>query len=150
MTWSSNTHTLISQFVLRDSLRQFRDGTKQSWPFGHVTHCLHVLREDTTCNADDTPRYTGHLHAQENSTKFFSGIGQTRQCTFYSIRVRAFRASQALTCFFPSGRDWNQLREFAIENSACYRRPLDHYVPLIDRYKNCPDGSKPWEKQGLV
>ena len=44
-------------------------------------------------------------------------------------------------------RDWNRLREFALQNSACYRRPLDHYVELIDRYKFCPDGSKPWEKQ---
>ncbi|KAF7188224.1 Phenylalanine aminomutase (L-beta-phenylalanine forming) [Pseudocercospora fuligena] len=120
-------HSIHCVFVLRDSLMQFRDGKEQSWPFPHVTHCLHVLREDTTCNADDTPRYTGHLHAQENSTTFFSGIGQTRQC-----------------------RDWNQLRDFAIENSACYRRPLDHFVPLLDRYKNCPDGSTPWDGHELA
>jgi hypothetical protein len=102
---------------------QYRDNEHQTWPFGHVTHCLHVLREDATCNADDTPRYTGHLHAQENHTMLFSGVGQTRMC-----------------------RDWSQLRQFAVEHSACYRRPSDHYLPLLDRYKDCPDGSKPWEQ----
>lgn len=114
--------TVAQQFVVRDSLLQFRDGEPQLWPFSHVTHCLHALREDTICNADDTPRYTGRLHAQANSTLIFSGVGQTRQC-----------------------RDWDQLRKHAIENSACYQRPTDKYVPLLDRYKHCPDGSEPWK-----
>lgn len=116
------TDALIFQFVLRQSIMQYHNGENQSWPFGHVTHCLHTLREDTTCNADDTPRYTGRLHAQKNWTIPSSGTGQIRKC-----------------------RDWKQLLGYAREHSACYRRPLDYYVPLIDRYKNCPDGSKPWE-----
>ena len=99
----------------------YRDGKHQLWPFGHVTHSRHVLRDATMCNADDTPRYTGKLHAQENATTLFSGIGQNRQC-----------------------RDWKQLREYALEHSACYRRPLDKYEPLLDRYKHCPDGSEQW------
>lgn len=119
----ANTHLL--QYVLRESLMQFRDGAKQTWAIGHVTHCLHVLREDVICDADDTPRYTGHLHAQENSTMLFSGTGQTRMC-----------------------RNWDKLREWSMEHSACYKRSTDHYVPLLDRYKNCPDGSTPWAQKG--
>ncbi|KXS93480.1 hypothetical protein AC579_9201 [Pseudocercospora musae] len=123
----SQHHAHNTNFVLRDSLMQVRDGKEQSWPFPHVTHRLHGLREDETCNADDTPRYTGQLHAQGNSTKFSSGISQKRQC-----------------------RGSNQLCGFAVENSAFYRRPFDHFVPLLDRYKNCPDGSTPWEGHELA
>ncbi|TVY45524.1 Phenylalanine aminomutase (L-beta-phenylalanine forming) [Lachnellula cervina] len=115
-------HSLHCVHVIRNALMEFRDNKDQTWPFSHVTHCLHTLREDITCNADDTPRYAGHLHAQINYTEFSSGIGQVRMC-----------------------RDWNKLRQYSIEHSACYRRPLDRYIPLLDRYKNCPDNSKPWE-----
>lgn len=103
---------------------QWHDNQTQSWEYSHVTHCLHVLREDTMCNADDTPRYTGALHAQKGLIDgLSSGLGQVRMC-----------------------RDWSKLHKFAVENSACYRRPLDHPISLLDRYKSCPDGSKPWEK----
>ncbi|KAG6119941.1 hypothetical protein E4U13_007108 [Claviceps humidiphila] len=115
-------HSLHCVYVLRDALRQFRNNDPQSWPFEHLTHCLLVLREDTICTAEDTARYTGHLHAQENKTDGVpSGVGAIRMC-----------------------RDWDALRRFAREHSACYYRPLDHWIPLADRYKRCPDGSKPW------
>lgn len=100
----------------------YHDNKNQTWGFEHVTHCLHVLREDATCNADDTPRYAGSLHAQVGHTVTSSGTGQIRMC-----------------------RDWSKLRQFALEHSACYRRPLDYAIPLLDRYKFCPDGSTPWE-----
>ena len=103
---------------------EYRDSKLQTWFFSHVTHCLHVLREDATCNADDLPRYTGRLNNEAGNSAVSSGTGEIHMC-----------------------RDWNKLREFAVKNSACYRRPSDHNVPLIDRYKNCPDGSKPWELQ---
>ncbi|KID94013.1 hypothetical protein MAJ_10007, partial [Metarhizium majus ARSEF 297] len=117
-------HSLHCVFLLRDVIMQYHDNKTQTWPYGHVTHCLHVLREDVMCAADDTPRYTGRLHAQENETVVESGIGQVRMC-----------------------RDWNKLRQLAIDNSACYYRPGHHYIPLLDRYKRCPDGSKPWENE---
>ena len=101
---------------------EYRDTENQTWPLKHVTHCLHVLREDTICNADDTPRYTGRLHSEAGHDKVSSGTGQIRMC-----------------------RDWNKLRQFALDHSACYKRPLDHPISLLDRYKYCPDSSKPWE-----
>jgi len=104
---------------------EYRDNKNQTWETAHVTHCLHVMREDTTCNADDTPRYSGALHAQAGHKAIFSGTGQTRMC-----------------------RDWSQLRQWEIENSACYRRPEhNEHMPLLDRYKFCPDDRKPWETQ---
>ena len=106
---------------------EFHDAKPQTWHFGHVTHCLHVLREDATCNADDLPRYTGALNAEAGHPTASSGTGEVRMC-----------------------RDWSQLREFALKHSACYRYPQDRHVPLLDRYKFCPDGNKPWmEQEGL-
>jgi Mycotoxin biosynthesis protein UstYa len=106
---------------------EYRANANQTWQTGHVTHCLHVLREDIICNADDLPRYTGRINAEAGNHIVSSGTGQIRMC-----------------------RDWSQLREFALHNSACYRRPSDHIIPLLDRYKFCPDGSKPWEKMDEV
>lgn len=110
----------LSQLLLRQSIMEFRDKKEQTWPLPHVTHCLHVLREDVLCYADDLPRYTGALHDEAGHIITSSGTGQVRMC-----------------------RDWKQLREWAVRRSACYHRPPDHYIPLLDRYKSCPDGSTP-------
>lgn len=37
-------------------------------------------------------------------------------------------------------RDWNQLRDFATENSACYKDSVDP-VPLKEHFGFCDDGS---------
>lgn len=70
------------------------------------------------CNADDTPRFTGG-HFEHPA----SGTGQVRAC-----------------------RDWAKLDEWARKHSACYREPDDPYdgSSELERYKNCPDGSRPW------
>ncbi|KAJ3497843.1 hypothetical protein NLG97_g1586 [Lecanicillium saksenae] len=117
-------HSLHCLFTLRDAIMEYHDGKNQTWPHPHLTHCLHTLREDIMCAADDTPRYAGRLHGQENETIVTSGLGQNRMC-----------------------RDWSKLYQYAVENSACYYRPTDRWIPLLDRYKKCPDGSKPWENK---
>jgi hypothetical protein len=45
-------------------------------------------------------------------------------------------------------RDWNQLEIWAKENSACYKNidPFNANIPIVERYKFCPYGDKPWEK----
>jgi len=63
----------------------------------HLGHCMHLLREDMMCHADDTPRYSGRLHSQANSSHPQAGIDQTRKC-----------------------RDFNKLYEWSIEHTACY------------------------------
>lgn len=94
---------------------------------GHLSHCLLLLRNEITCKADDTLLYTGHYHVLGNKTEFDPpGHGQTRVC-----------------------RDFSKLIQFARDNSACYYRPIEYYTPPLERYKYCPDGSKPWNgKEG--
>lgn len=76
------------------------------------------------CNADDTPRYTGKVNAEKGTKgEATSGIGQIRMC-----------------------KNWDNVVKWADEHSACYNyvnRTTPNF-PLRDRYKFCPDGSKPW------
>ena len=69
------------------------------------------------CHADDTPRYTGRLHAQANVSGPQSGIGQMRKC-----------------------RDFDKLYEWSLANSACYADPADPNASAEDWFKGCPDG----------
>lgn len=73
--------------------------------------------------ADDTPQYTGGLTIVGNKTVHIRpGTGQVRIC-----------------------RDWNALCQYALEHSACYYSPMDvPLIPILDKYKHCRDGSKPW------
>ena len=84
-----------------------------------------MLRESITCNADDDLLYTGKLHANVGIDNLVIGNGMSRQC-----------------------RDWDALLRWADQHSACYalERPGDADFDELDRYKFCPDGSRPWEK----
>ena len=75
------------------------------------------------CNADDTSRYTGRKNQQASARHPISGIGQMRKC-----------------------RDWGELREWAMEHSACYKAINfdDPDFPPQERYKFCPNGGKLW------
>lgn len=97
---------------------------EQTWEYEHLLHCLNVLRETVMCNADDTPLYTGLLHGNINSSTPRAGIASVKMC-----------------------RDWNTLLEWGRARSACYR-PVHWFeegFPELERYKYCPDGSRPWE-----
>ncbi|PSR82550.1 hypothetical protein BD289DRAFT_12716 [Coniella lustricola] len=120
-------HELHCVRVLRTAVNEAHDGVpeeNQSWQYEHLIHCLNLLRKTVVCNADDTPLYTGHLHANAKSEHPNAGIGSTRMC-----------------------RDWNALLTWSRARSACYR-PVNWSsdYPEIERYKYCPDGSRPWEK----
>ncbi|KAK5997696.1 hypothetical protein PT974_00051 [Cladobotryum mycophilum] len=121
----SSSHEIHCVHVLRDTVNQGHDGKAYTWPHPHVMHCLNVLRETVMCNADDEPLYTGALHAQLGAAQPRAGIGSVRKC-----------------------RDWNKLQDWARERSACWKpyKMDDPNLPLIERYKFCPDGSKPWER----
>jgi hypothetical protein len=87
-------------------------------------HCLNVLRESIMCNADDMPLYTGRLHLEAHESHPRAGIGSVKMC-----------------------RDWNKLQAWARERSACWKpyKTDDPTFPEEERYKFCPDGSRPWE-----
>lgn len=109
---------------MRQVTNEAYDGEPLTWAYGHVLHCLNVLRETVMCAADDEPLYTGPLHAQTNEPNPRAGIGFTRMC-----------------------RDWDKLQAWGRDRSACWR-PLNVFnrtFPETERYKFCPDGSRPWE-----
>ncbi|KAJ5792556.1 uncharacterized protein N7503_008534 [Penicillium pulvis] len=108
-------HNLHCVKTMRTALVEFRDGRPQSSPFGHLEHCLLVLRDEAMCNADDTPRYTGFQPNQK------SGLGQVRMC-----------------------RDFEQLEQWARDHTACWRHVgeiREEGFRELDRYRFCPDGS---------
>lgn len=109
---------------LRKNINQREDGKPQTLGYEHLIHCLDVLRDSVMCNADDTLMYVGRLHGNTESEHPRAGLGQYRMC-----------------------RDWNGLLDWTREHSACYRRvePHNESFPEIERYKFCPDGSRPWE-----
>ena len=108
------------QQLIRKSIVEAAEGKPLSGPSGdpeavleHNLHCIESLRQDTLCNADDTPRYSGY------SKKPVSGVMQTRMC-----------------------RNWDKLEAWARDHTACYRdigRDVDGF-PQIEKYKFCPEG----------
>ncbi|KAF3767960.1 hypothetical protein M406DRAFT_321792 [Cryphonectria parasitica EP155] len=120
-------HELHCVRVLRVAVNENHDGVpeeEQTWAYAHLIHCLNVLRDTVMCNADDTPLYVGRLHENTHSSDPRAGIGTTKMC-----------------------RNWNTLLEWSRARSACYY-PEDFFnqsYPEVERYKYCPDGSRPWE-----
>ncbi|KAF2114303.1 hypothetical protein BDV96DRAFT_600289 [Lophiotrema nucula] len=108
-------HNIHCVHTIRTALVEFRDGKEQSSAWGHIAHCLLVLRDEAMCNADDVPRYTGF---QKNSK---SGQGQYRMC-----------------------RDFSKLEDWARQHTACWRHVGEMHDPgfrELDRYRFCPEGS---------
>lgn len=103
-----------AQRTIRNSLMEFKQGVPQSRSWEHLVHCLHTLRDDVICNADDTPRYSGFQPPRS------SGLGQDRKC-----------------------RDWKKLEAFANEHNSCFKHvdPANDTFRAIDRYRYCPEGS---------
>ena len=114
----------ILQHVLRDVTNQAYDEASLTWEYGHVLHCLNILRETIMCNADDEPLYTGPLHVQTGEPNPRAGIGFPRMC-----------------------RDWDKLQAWGRAHSACWApyEVFNRSFPEIERYKFCPDGSMPWK-----
>ncbi|KAI0473568.1 hypothetical protein GGR56DRAFT_648010 [Xylariaceae sp. FL0804] len=123
----TSSHELHCVRVLRTLVNEDHDGVpepERTWHYHHLLHCLNVLRESVMCHADDTPLYIGRLHANVNEQMPRAGTGTVKMC-----------------------RDWNRLLEWSRARSACYR-PVhwnDEDFPEVERYKTCPDGSRPWE-----
>lgn len=82
--------------------------------FEHVLHCLDELRQDVVCHADDTPRYAS---VDPSGT----GLDQTRAC-----------------------KDWNALKDWARNHTACFHHEDGVSDHMVNRFKDCPDGSQPW------
>ena len=86
---------------------------EQTVPFGHLTHCLSLLRDDVICHADDTP--DGEAFAKERLTS-----PRYRQC-----------------------KDWTKMESWAEGHTACYSLRNSSYKDAggLARFKFCPEGS---------
>ena len=111
--------------MIRDTVNDAYDGRELQWDQHHLMHCLEYLLQNVMCYADETLLYVGRVNANVHADHPMGGLGSRRMC-----------------------RDWNKLQAWAAERSACYEPYSgdDPNVSEIDRYKFCPDGSKPWEK----
>ncbi|KAF2151899.1 hypothetical protein K461DRAFT_322042 [Myriangium duriaei CBS 260.36] len=120
-----STHELHCLHALREYINDNEDQKpkeEQFWHYGHMMHCLNIIRMSIICNADDTPMYTGRVIDGKVQK---AGIGSTRMC-----------------------RSWDALTAWSEANTACYK-PVhrgEEDFPEKERYKFCPDGSKPWLK----
>ncbi|KAF2152809.1 hypothetical protein K461DRAFT_294446 [Myriangium duriaei CBS 260.36] len=119
-------HELHCVHTLREGINQYHDGIPQEdriWSYGHLMHCINLMRQAVMCNADDTPLYIGRINQNANTTSTDAGVGVPRKC-----------------------RDWNALNGWSRSHSACYRGVNwdDEEFPETERYKFCPDGTQPW------
>lgn len=113
--------------MLRSFVNDKEDGVPEAdldWSYAHSIHCLNILRDVIMCNADDLPLYTGYRHENAHVKDPVAGRGQVKMC-----------------------RDWDALMKWTYERSACYDsiNRKDPDFPELERYKFCPDGSRPWE-----
>ncbi|KAI1474198.1 hypothetical protein F4774DRAFT_430041 [Daldinia eschscholtzii] len=121
----TSSHELHCVRVLRELVNNDHDGVpdaERRWHYPHLMHCLNILRESVVCNANDTPLYIKRLHKNVYEEHPRAGTGTIKMC-----------------------RDWNKLLSWSRARSACYR-PVDSADNEIDRYKTCPDGTRPWEQ----
>lgn len=91
------------------------------YKYTHALHCIEVMRELVMCNADDYPLYKGALNAAAGQANPRAGYGTMKMC-----------------------RDWNKMSTWAKERAACWQEEDVH--DLRDKFKNCPEGRKPWER----
>jgi hypothetical protein len=112
--------TSALQIVLRTIINNVHDGDQAQYLHEHAMHCADVLRDTIMCNSDDYPLYNGPLNAQMGAKHPRAGVGTIKMC-----------------------RDWDKLLAWARERSACWSE--ESREQLEDKFKRCPDGSKPWE-----
>jgi len=110
-------HLLHCLYILYDTLRGSQTVMLTDSDLEHAMHCLDALRGEVTCAADDTPYVLNGELITENED---GGIIQTRKC-----------------------RDWQELEEFAVQNSACYKNFADSDPghDTLEEWKYCPETS---------
>lgn len=99
--------------LLRTSVMEMHRDQTQTVPFGHLVHCLSLLRDDVMCHADDNP--DGEAFALEPMKE-----PRYRQC-----------------------KNWTQLESWAMDHTACYSLRDSSYEDAgsLERFKYCPKGS---------
>lgn len=95
-----------------------------------------TLSEAVSEDAGREKKYTYHL---SHSNHCFDALRQSVICNADTTPLYTFGDFSAGDGQMHKCRNWNELREYARENSACYRDIVGH-VPLGHHFGYCNDG----------
>lgn len=103
----------------------------------HQLHCLKIIRK-TFWEAVERRSYTHHPSGHMEHC--FDTLRQSVQCYADSTPLYTFGDFTAGDGQLHKCRNWHQLRDFATENTACYKDTVED-VLLKEHFGVCDDGS---------
>lgn len=102
----------------------------------HQLHCLRILRK-TFWEAVEHRPFT--YHPSSHMEHCFDTLRQSAMCNADNTPLYTFGDKTAGDGQLHRCRDWNELRDFATENTACYRDSIGD-IPLGEHFGYCDDG----------
>ncbi|MCJ1310854.1 hypothetical protein MMC25_004522 [Agyrium rufum] len=106
----------------------------------HQIHCLRIVHK-TFYEAVERKTYT---YPVEHTRHCLDALRQYVYCKADSSPLYTFGDKTAGNGQLHQCRDWTELRDFATQNTACYRDSVGD-IPLKDHFGFCDDG-----KDGLA
>lgn len=103
----------------------------------HQLHCLRILRK-TFWEAVEHRPFT--YHPSSHMEHCFDTLRQSVMCNADNTPLYTFGDKTAGDGQLHRCRDWNELRDFATENTACYRDSVGD-IPLGEHFGYCDDGA---------
>ncbi|KAL8950912.1 MAG: hypothetical protein Q9222_003078 [Ikaeria aurantiellina] len=103
----------------------------------HHLHCLRILRK-TFWEAIEQQPYT--YEPGPHMEHCFDTLRQSVQCNADNTPLYSFGDNTAGDGQLHKCRDWDQLREYATANTACYRDSIKG-IPLGEHFGYCDNGS---------
>ncbi|CAF9913893.1 hypothetical protein IMSHALPRED_001472 [Imshaugia aleurites] len=102
----------------------------------HQLHCLRILR-NTFWEAVEHRPFT--YHPSSHMEHCFDTLRQSVMCNADNTPLYTFGDKTAGNGQLHRCRDWNELRDFATANTACYRDSVGD-IPLGEHFGYCDDG----------
>ncbi|KAJ5116615.1 hypothetical protein N7456_000963 [Penicillium angulare] len=102
----------------------------------HYLHCLKILRTTLTEAVEGKP-FTHHPGAHSNHC--FGALLQYITCNADTTPLYTFGKFTAGDGQVHQCRSWSQLRDYATENTACFRDTVEG-IPLGEHFGYCDDG----------
>ncbi|KAF2237621.1 hypothetical protein EV356DRAFT_510582 [Viridothelium virens] len=129
--WAADHHWPISMYLPSDHSK----GVYLLEAY-HQLHCLRIIRK-TFWEAIENRPFT--YHPSSHMEHCFDALRQSAICNadntpLYTFGDKTAGDGQLHQCY-----DWNELREYATANTACYRDSIGD-IPLGDHFGHCDDG----------
>ncbi|KAI1455385.1 hypothetical protein F4805DRAFT_459765 [Annulohypoxylon moriforme] len=116
----------------------------------HLLHCIRIMRL-TFWEAVDGKPFT--YHPGPHVDHCFDALRQNVQCNADNTPLYSFGDHTAGDGQLHECKDWEQLRAWAAENTACYRDSIED-IPLKDHFGFCredgDDGVKPIDYGAVI